>query len=548
MSATHILINLLGEIALLLWGIHMVHSGVLRAFGSGLRRLLGHGLRNRGRAFLAGLGVTTVLQSSTATALMATSFAADGLVGLVPALAIMLGANVGTTLIVQVLSFDITLVFPVLIFAGVAAFRRGQRTRVRDVGRILVGLGLMLLALHLLTETMEPVARVPGLREMLRRVTDEPLLNIALAAAFTWAAHSSVAAMLFIMSLAGSGVIAPEAALAMVLGANIGSAVNPVFEGTGGDPLKLRVPVGNLAVRIVGAALILPFLGPAVQWLGWLEPDPERLTANFHTAFNLALAAVFILPLPLVAKFLERCFPERIVASDPGAPRYLDRAALETPSLALSNAAREALRMTDVVEVMLRGSQDVFRVDDRKRIEEISRMDDILDRLHREIHRYLASIGRDALNDEEWGRVSEILAFAINLEHIGDIVDKNLMELAAKKIKLQLGFSRGANAEIDDMHQRLLDHLQLAVAVFMHADARAARRLVAEKEQFRELERAATQRHFTRVQEGRTESVETSGLLLDIVRDLKRIEAHIAATAYPLLELSGELKPSRLVS
>jgi phosphate:Na+ symporter len=548
LPATHVIINLLGEIALLLWGIHMVQSGVMRAFGSRLQLILGIGLKNRWRAFLAGLGITAVLQSSTATAMMAAAFTAQGVVGLMPALAVVLGANVGTTLIVQLLSFDITLVFPVLLFVGVAAFRQGRRTRTRDVGRIAIGLGLILLSLHLLIDTMEPVQHVDAVRDLLHRVTGEPLLNIALSAIFTWAAHSSVATMLFVMSLSSANIVSPEAALAMVLGANIGSAVNPVVEGASGDPLKLRLPIGNLANRILGCALALPFLSPMADLLARADPDPARLAANFHTGFNLAMAALFILPLPWISRLLERLLPARPVAADPSAPRYLDRSALDTPALALSNASREVLRMSDVVATMLRGSQDVFRSGDRKRVGEIIRMDDTLDRLHREIQQYVAEIGRDALDDEEWRRVSEILAFAINLEHAGDILDLNLMDLAAKKIKLRLALSREATMELDDMHRRLLDHLQLAVAVFMQGDARAARQLVAEKEQFRELERGATQRHFDHIREGSSERIEASGLLLDIVRDLKRIEAHLAATAYPLLEHRGQLKASRLVS
>src|SRR4028119_2331777 len=156
MSATSVLIHLLGEIALLLWGINMVNSGVQRAFGSDLRWILGIGLKTRLRAFLAGVGVTTVLQSSTATALMVASFTAGGAVDMIPALAVMLGANVGTTLIVQVLSFDITLIFPVLIFAGFIAYRRGASSRVKDLGRVTIGLGLRLPARHLLRETLRP--------------------------------------------------------------------------------------------------------------------------------------------------------------------------------------------------------------------------------------------------------------------------------------------------------------------------------------------------------------------------------------------------------
>jgi phosphate:Na+ symporter len=249
MSATQVLVSLLGQVALLLWGIHMISSGVQRAFGSNLRQALAVGLRNRWRAFAAGVAVTGLLQSSTATALMVTSFTAGGTVDLVPALAVMLGANVGTTLIVQAVSFDISLVFPVLIFLGVTAYRRGRRTIIRDVGTALIGLGLMLLALHLLIDTMRPVETSQALRDLLHAVTRDPLLNIILAAALSWATHSSVAAMLFIMSLAGAGVVSAEAALVMVLGANLGSALNPIAEGLGKDPTRLRVPAGNLLNR-----------------------------------------------------------------------------------------------------------------------------------------------------------------------------------------------------------------------------------------------------------------------------------------------------------
>ncbi|MBZ6075080.1 Na/Pi cotransporter family protein [Microvirga puerhi] len=547
MSATAVLIHLLGEIALLLWGINMVNSGVQRAFGSDLRWILGVGLKTRLHAFLAGLGVTTVLQSSTATALMVASFTAGGAVDLVPALAVMLGANVGTTLIVQVLSFDISLIFPVLIFGGYIGFRRGSSSRARDLGRVVIGLGLMLLSLHLLTETIRPIESSVVLKSLLASIAPDPLILVLLAAALAWAAHSSVAAILFIMSLASAGVIDSHSALAMVLGANLGSSLNPLLEGTGGDPVKLRVPFGNLAMRVIGCAVALPLIDPLLTYMNMFDPNPSRLAANFHTLFNVVLAAIFILPLPWIATLLLRFFPEKVRASDPSVPQYLDSDALDTPSVALSNAAREVLRMADIVETMLRGSQDLFHEGDVSRVDAISRTDDVVDRLYSAVRRYLSSINHEALSDEEAKRLSDILAFAINLEHVGDIIDKNLMELAAKRIKNHLRLPKDSLADIDNMHAKLLEHLQLAASVLMFQDIGSARRLVAEKEGFRDLERAITQRHFEQLRSGKVVG-DTSALQLDIVRDLKRIEAHIAATAHSLLEQTGDLKPSRLTS
>ena len=548
MSATHTIINVIGEIALLLWGIHMVRSGVTRVFGTDLRRLLGRGLRTRLHAFLVGMGVTAVLQSSTATALMAMSFTGAGAVALVPALAVMLGANVGTTLIVQVLSFDISLVFPVLIAAGVFAFNRGRGTRWQDLGRVAIGLGLMLLSLHLLAEAIGPSTNSDAVRALLAAITREPILNIAAAALLTWAAHSSVVVVLAVISLASTGVLGVEATLSMVLGANIGSAMNPVLEGPGGDRVRLRLPLGNLGTRLVGTALALPFLDDIGRLLMRLDPDHGRLAANFHTGFNLAVAVLFIGVLPALARALVRLLPAGETRDNPADPKYLDETALRTPAVALANAAREALRMADVVEKMLAKNQDTFHGDNRHLVAETSEMELVVDRLHQALQRYISAIARESLSDVEARRLTEVQSFAINLEHVGDIIDKNLSELAAKRLRLKLSLSPEGLAEIDAMYDQLLAHLRLAIAVFMSSDVEAARRLVAEKEQFRDLERVSTERHFQRVREGRVASIETSGLHLDVVRDLKRIEAHLAATAYPLLERTGALKPTRLAS
>ncbi|CBS87211.1 Na/Pi cotransporter family protein [Azospirillum lipoferum] len=549
MQATRVLLELAGNVVLLLWGLHMVQSGLTRALGGDLRRILGAGLRNRWTAFLSGMGITMLLQSSTATGLMATGFTANGLVSLMPALAVMLGANVGSTLIVQVLAFDVTHVAPVLLLGGFLAFRRGGRTRSRDLGRVAIGLGLMLLSLHLLVATIAPAENAPMLRRMLGMLTADPVVAVLLAAILSWAAHSSVAAILLIASLAGGGVIGPEAAVAMVAGANLGSAINPIVEGPGGDghnPAARRLPVGNLVNRIAGCLIVLPLLGPITAGLQTLSPDATRLAANFHLAFNLAMAALFIGPLPWFARVLTRLFPERVAVADPGMPLYLDRSALRVPHLAIANAAREALRMADAVDSMLRGALDVLHSDDRKRVQEIRRMDDVLDRLHDAIKHYLTQINVEDLDERDARRVSDVLTFTINLEHVGDIVDRNLMEAASKKIRRKLRFSTEGAAEIAGMLERLSETQRLAAAVFVSGDIRSARALMREKEVIRDLETSATEAHFARLRAGRTESVETSALHLDILRDLRRINAHLVAAAYPVLDQSGELLPSRL--
>jgi phosphate:Na+ symporter len=543
---TVVLLDLMGGVALLLWGLHMVHSGILRAFGPDLRLLLAKALHNRFAAFAAGLGLTALLQSSTATALITSSFTAEGLVSLVPALAIMLGANVGTTLIVQILSFNIAAVAPVLFIIGLVAFRSGPRSRIKDIGRVFIGLGLMLLALHILLDTLAPAENAPGARIFMNAITGDPVLCILIGAVVTWAVHSSVASVLLIMSLAYAHFITPFAALALVLGANLGSAINPIFEGARRDnPASYRLPLGNLINRLAGILLVAPFLRPVSEALLSWQPDPAKATAAFHIAFNVATAVLFIGLLDGLARLLKTLLPKRVQEADPSRPRYLDESALETPSLALADAARETLHMGDHVEVMLRKVMAAMMTNDRALVDEVSRMDNRVDNLDEAIKLYVTKLTRGSLDEREGKRAMEIISFAINLEHIGDIIDKNLSELATKKIKRRFQFSPEGAAELSAFHKRVTDSLRIAFGVFMSGDVNEARKLLAEKAALRNTELAATERHLDRLREGRPETLETTSLHLDVLRDLRRIHSHICSVAYPVLDAAGELEAYR---
>jgi phosphate:Na+ symporter len=542
-----VILDLMGGVALLLWGLHMVHSGVVRAFGADLRRLLGIALQSKLRAFLAGAFVTGLLQSSTATGLMAASFVTAGTLDLVPALAVMLGANVGTTLVVQILSFDITIVTPILLLAGVIAFKRGGRTRTRDLGRVLIGIGLMLLALHIFLGALVTTDTVPVSRALLGEITRQPLLCLLIVAAVTWAAHSSVAIVLVVMSLGAAHLVPPTAVLAMVLGANVGSALNPLIETSqSGNPASRRLPMGNLLTRLVGCVLVLPLLHPIADLLQRYEPNPARLAADFHTAFNILLALVFIGPLDFVAKQLKRWLPEQPKSADPGTPIYLDSAAAGAPAVALVCAAREVLRMGDLIEGMLRQSMTALLTNDRKLVAEISQMDDAVDSLNEAVKLYVTRMTRDSMDDRDGYRAMEIVSFSINLEHVGDIIDKNLMDLASKKIRRGITFSKEGEADLVEFHQHVLDSLRLSVGIFVSGDIEVARQLIAAKAQLREKEFAAAERYLTRLREGTPETIESYSLDLDILRDLKRVHSHLCSAAYPVLERAGALQPSRL--
>ncbi len=551
MSATRLLVELIGHIVLLLWGARMVQTGIVRAFGSSLRRLLGAGLNNRARAVLAGIAVTALLQSSTATALMMTSFAAGGLVAPVPGLAVMLGANIGTALIVKLLTFDTSWISPVLLTLGYIGFKRGGRVgagkrvksgRLQNIGRVGMGLGLMLLALRLMTEAMQPAEAAPLLHQLLEALTDEPLLDVALAALLTFATHSSVAVVLMIVPLAATGVVTPVAAFALVLGANLGSSIPPVL-AAGPDPTARRLPIGNMAFRAIGCLVALPLLHPIAALMARLTPFPAAQAVNFHIFFNVVLALVLIGLLDPAARLLARLLPTIAAPEDAGRPLYLSEDALETPYLALSNAARETLRMGDVLETMLRRFLDGLASGDRGASDEVVRLGKGLDRLQDAVKTYLPRIAADDMAASDATRLQEILDFAVNLGHAGDIVERSLVELARRRAKQQLSFTAADRADLAAFHARVIDDLRLSLSTFMAEDPRGARQLLDAKRRLSELERSLTREHLARLSPANPGALESSTLHLAALRDLKRVNSHLSAIGYAVLEQGQTVDP-----
>jgi len=541
------LINIIGGIALLLWGIRMVRTGITRSFGAELRHALALSARNRLSAFAAGLGVAAAIQSSTATAMIVAAFAGQGLLVGGTALAIMLGADVGTTVVVQLLSFDLHWLSPLLVAAGVFVFLGSDRNKQRNLARTAIGLGLVLLALQLIMLASTPLRETEAVSVLLQPLESEPLLAIVVLAALTWASHSSVAMVLLIMSLASMQVLNLQMAMIMVLGANLGSGLAAVGLTWRAEPAARRVTRGNLLMRLVGVLAVLPAVAYVAPYLTVLGDSPARVVANFHLGFNLALALAFLPSVGVVQRLALRLLPDTSEAEDPGQPRYLDPGSLDTPAVALSCATRETLRMGDELRRMLIATDDVFRTNDDDLRRDIERADDLIDRLHEAIKLYMTRLTKEELDEQQSARAIEILSFTTNLEHIGDIIDKNLMELAAKKIKSKASFSVEGQKELADFHEKIVANLDLALNIFMSGDLELARRLLREKTAVRDLERSYVENHFARIRAGRPDSIESSSLHLDILRDLKRINGHLTSVAYPILERASELAESRLV-
>jgi phosphate:Na+ symporter len=546
MSGTLILIELAGHVGLLLWGTHMVGSGVQRGFGTVLRHWLGRNLDNRFHAFFTGLTVTTLLQSSTATGLLATSFAATGVIALAPALAVMLGANVGTALLTQLLSFNVALVGPPLVLAGVLAFRWASNSRLKNLGRIGIGLGLMLTALAGLVHTLGPIENAPLLRPVMGSLSGDPVLAMLVAALLTWACHSSIAMVLLVGSLAASHVVGPTGALALVLGANLGGALPALLDAS--TRAARRLPLGNLLVRLAGTVVALPFLPEIAHALGGADPSSARLAVNFHLLFNVSLAGVFLGPVGPLARSLTRWLPDPPTPADPSRPVYLDVAALDSATVALANASRETLRMADMVDSMLRDTLGVIYRDDRARAATVSANARCVDKLGEAIRRYLADVGDEQSLDSQRGgaRGQDILSAVINLEHVADIIANSLVEFSLRSLKRGEKLAAEEFEIVAAMHGELVDCLRLALAVFLQAEPRDATRLVASKAQFRmfdasamtlsaQLLRAAAATTRLADKDTAERVAEESGLFLRTVRDLRRIHSHIVSFAYPIL-------------
>jgi phosphate:Na+ symporter len=539
------LLNLLAAIALLVWGTYIVRTGMLRLLGENLRLVLSRSMGNRASAVVAGIGVTGLVQSSMATCLMLASFAGKGLVATGPALAVMLGADVGSALMAVVYAFDLSWISPLLIFVGVVMFISRQNSDAGRVGRVLIGLGLITLALQLIVGATKPLTDSPAVRALLVSLPQEVLLDIVVGAALTVLAYSSLAIVLLTATLAASGLVPVPVALGLVIGANIGSAVLAILATSGLPAAARRVPIGNLVFKVVGAAIAIALLPTALPLLQQHLGEVHLQVVGFHLAFNVALAIVCVSFTGVVGRLTTRWLPEPRRGVDER-QSHLDPGVLGTPSLAIAGAAREALHQADVVETMLRGLLEVIRNNDLELAERLRLMDDKVDALYSAIKFYLTQISREALSEREGRRWTDIVSFTINMEQVADIIERVLQDVEDKKIRKNRSFSDAGMAEICHLHERLLANLRLAMSVFLDGHVRDARKLLEEKARFRDLEHEYAANHIARLQEMTAQSIETSSLHLDLISELKRINSHLCGVAYPILENAGVLAQTRL--
>ncbi len=529
------LLHLLSSVALLVWGTHIVRTGIMRVYGANLRRVLSDSVEKKPLAFVSGIGVTALVQSSNATALLVTSFVAQGLVGLAPALVIMLGADVGTALMARVLTFDLSWLSPLLILVGVFLFLSRKQMRIGQIGRVLIGLGLIVLALELIVAAATPITQAAGVKVLFSSLTGDVMLDALTGALFAIVSYSSLAAVLLTATLTASGVISLKVALCLVIGANLGSGLLAMINASGQNAAGRRVALGSLLFKLVGCILVLPFVAYLADVMAQLPGGSEELVIYFHVFYNLLRCLVMIPLAGPMATLCERLIVD-VAADDPRMrPRHLDASALDTPTLALANAARETLRMGDVVEHMmilqrevLHGKQGVDK--------EVRRLDDDVDVLYTAIKLYLAQIQKEDLGEEDSRRWAEIIEMALNLEQAGDIIERMAGDVGAKSHAARRAFSTEGLAELDGLHERLIGNLRLGLSVFLSGDVTSAKRLRRSKHRFRILDRRYAHAHVDRLHQQNVQSIETSSLHLGLLGDMKRLNSLFCAVAYNVLD------------
>lgn len=537
------MINLFGAVALLLFGLAQVKDGVSRAFGARLRTGLATGTRGGFRSFLSGLVATIALQSSTATALMTASFVERDLIRPRMAQIVLLGANVGTAITAWIVATGIEWLSPLLILAGIVLYRGRSSTR-QGGGAALIGIGLMLLSLHLLGLATEPMRASPALAAFIGLLDGALPVALLFSAALAFLSSSSLAVVVLILSLASAGLVSAELVIVLVLGANLGGAIPPVIATLSGPVSARRVTLGNLAVRALGCFIALPLAGYGAELIQMLPFGPAKLPVDAHLAFNLLLAALawpFSRPL---ATLMARLVPDQ--PEPDNAPKYLDAQELSTPVIALTSATREVLGVGDLIERMLVRVSEAFEKNDAGKLAEIPALEERVDRLQQAVKIYLSKLGREGLSDENARRSIVVIDYAINLEHMGDIIEKGLREEVAKKISLGLKFSDDGHQELRKLFDLTIDNLRVAQTIFVTRDFNLARQMMEVKVEVRRMEKQSAERHLERLRDGRADSLQTSSLHLDMLRDLKRINAHIVSVAHPIMDESGLLIESRV--
>ena len=538
------LLHIAGAAALLIWAVRLVRTGVERAFSTQLRQWLRHSADNRIAAAGSGLLAAIFLQSSTAVAILISNFVGAGRLAAAAGLAILLGADLGSAAVTQILLHRQEILIPLLLLLGVSLFLRGANGSARQIGRILIGLALIFLSLDLIRAATAPMVGAPATGAVMEYLGRDTLTAFLIGAVFAWAVHSSVAAILLFVTLTGQGILPISAAAAMVLGANLGGGFIAYVLTRAAPVLARQMVMANLILRGGGAVVMLLVLSVAPEILARLGASPAQQAINLHLAYNLVLAAIGLVIIGPITVLVAK-----IVTDNPGPARLtasaLDPTALDRPNRGLDCAARELLAMGQKIEVMMRSASPLYDGWDDIAARAIEAEDRAIKDMHLDLKLYLARLGKSGLEEDHSRKSMDLASLSTSLEAASETI-VGMLGLA-KRLHLDgVRFSAKGRAELEDFADRVLGNVQLALNVMMNQNPDEARELVAAKDKVRMVEQKLQRKHLGRLRKGVTESIETSNIHQETLRALKQINTSFSVVGYPILARSGDLLSSRL--
>ena len=553
MAILTFLISLAGATMFLLFAVRMVRTGIERSYGASFQRLL-TGTGSQLHAGGVGVGLALILQSSAAVTLLVTGFASGGYLAFPTGLAIVLGGDLGSALIIQILSFDLDWLVPVLLALGGYLFVKTEGKKTRQAGRILMGVAFILISLRFLREAMDPIRDSAFLPAVAGYLARDYITAFLVGAGLAFVMHSSVAAILMCVTLVQIGAIPFEAGLSLVLGANFGSGFIPVWLSRGMSQNARRIPYANLGLRgswaLACLVMVNSGLGAGLLDRGLSGAAEGQMLVYVHLAFN---GSLLLLALPLCARIepLMRVLMAEPVAVETGLSggrvSALEPGVYGPPAQVLANLKRELLRMSELVETMFRPLADLYQTGDAAQIKSLQALDPEVDSCLSAIRAYVADIPSEGFAEGELKQAREMVEYAIRLETAGDVAARRLAVLAARLNKKNLRFSSEGWTEILHMHEAILANLRLASNVLISDDLESARLLNAEKTELKRMESDSRKRHLKRLQNNKRHSFDTSDIHLETLRALREFNSHVAAVSYPLLYKNGQLLETRLI-
>lgn len=531
--------TLIGGLAIFLHGINLTREALQIVAGESLRSIIFALSKNRVIALFSGIFITMILQSSTAATVMVVGFVTNSLMTLTQAMAVLLGADIGTTITVQLISFHLSDYALAVISAGFLFKAFSQRKKNQYIGQVILGFGLLFLGIKLAEDATIPLKSSEFFRSMIDYFTARPFAGLFGASIATIVMQGSAPTIGFLIALASTGNMTIEAAMPMILGANIGTTINPIFLTAKASTEGRRVAVAHALFKVVGVIIIFPFLKEFVHFIESLGTESAaRGIANAHTIFNIINAIVFLPLIGVSAKIICKHYTPKN-EKEKFAPRYLDARALETPALAFGNAQREFIRMADLVNDVLKDSVRVMGKADLDLLVDIEERDDQIDILNREIRFYLAKITQEALSKEQAVRQIELISLANDVENIGDVVNRNILDIAKKKISLGVAFSSQGWEELQDFHSKVCENFDLALIAYSTQDEEIARKVIRHRSALLNIEHQLKEKHISRLSMGTRESIETSSMHLDLLAHLRQINGYIGNIADSVVKVKS---------